>query len=154
MEIQVDQNWLVYGLFIDGKLCQNGVFTAVNRPYLPVIPGAVMRYRKRDWIFMIYDCLGSVLSLSYGPYYCASYYGKLSPGKYSESNRKRPYTDRTVRPGEVPVMVAFEVRIAFKILLRLLSRFIFRTDSLTICHVSSNAYSSTSKRLSLFSKHL
>ncbi|CAM2699800.1 unnamed protein product [Rotaria socialis] len=45
---QVDQNGLVYGLFIDGKRCQNGIFTAVNRPYLPVIPGAVIRHRKRD----------------------------------------------------------------------------------------------------------
>ncbi|CAF1600584.1 unnamed protein product [Rotaria magnacalcarata] len=36
---QVDQNGLVDGLFIDGKRCQNGVFTAVNRPYLPVISG-------------------------------------------------------------------------------------------------------------------
>ena len=45
---QVDENGLVYGLFIDGKRCQNGIFTAVNRPCLPVIPGAVIRHRKRD----------------------------------------------------------------------------------------------------------
>ncbi|CAF4404564.1 unnamed protein product [Rotaria socialis] len=45
---QVDQNGLVYDLFVDGKRCQNGIFTAVNRPYLPVIPGAVIRHRKRD----------------------------------------------------------------------------------------------------------
>ncbi|CAM4867400.1 unnamed protein product [Rotaria socialis] len=31
----VEQNGLVYSLFIDVKRCQNGIFTAVNRPYLP-----------------------------------------------------------------------------------------------------------------------
>ncbi|CAF4459152.1 unnamed protein product [Rotaria socialis] len=45
---QADQNGLVYGLVVDDKRCQNGIFTTVNRPYLPVIPGAVIRHRKRD----------------------------------------------------------------------------------------------------------
>jgi len=50
--------------------------------------------------------------------------------------------------GDVLVMLLFEVRRAFKILLRLLSCFICRTDSLTIGHISANASSSLSKRLS------